>query len=206
MFPLFANLAGKLALVIGGGPVGCRKAGALLEAGAHVRLVCLEPRPADEVHPRLEWLTKPFCPDHLDGAMLVCAAGPASVNASVVAEARARGIWVGSATEPDEGDFTMPAIIRRGDFVLAVSTGGAAPHLARNVRDRLDAQFDEVFGVWVALLAELRPLVMERVADPRQRHDVFERLCRWEWLDRLRREGVDAVRTAMRADAGLADA
>ena len=86
-----------------------------------------------------------------------------------------------------------------------MSTGGASPSLTQAVRDRLAEQFDDTFGVWVALLAELRPLILKHVSNEYQRHYLFERLARWEWLDRLCAEGVEAVRRAMRADAGLGD-
>jgi siroheme synthase-like protein len=200
MFPLFLDLTGRLAVVVGGGPVGRRKAAALRSAGARVRLVCLEDRPAEETDPAVEWRTEPYHPAHLEGAALACAAGPREVNARVVADGRARGVWVNAASGPAAGDFLLPAVVRQGDFVLAVSTGGAAPGLARAVRRRLEEEFDEVFGAWVTLLAELRPVVRERVAEPGRRRALFERLCRWEWLERLRREGAAAVREALRAE------
>jgi precorrin-2 dehydrogenase/sirohydrochlorin ferrochelatase len=200
MFPLFLDLTDRLVVVIGGGTVGQRKANAVLDAGARVRLVCLEARPSSLDHPRIDWLAVPYSPEHLDGAALVFAAATPEVNRQVVADARQRGIWVNAATEPESGDFVLPSVVRRSDFVLAVSTGGAAPALARNVCDRLAGQFDDAFDEWAALLAELRPVVMQRVADAAQRRELFERLARWEWLDRLRREGRDAVRSAMWAD------
>jgi precorrin-2 dehydrogenase / sirohydrochlorin ferrochelatase len=199
MFPLVLDLKGRLCVVVGGGPVGRRKAEALLGAGAAVRLVCLETCP-DNRPAALDWHTEPYRPDHLDGAALVLAAATTDVNRRVVADARARGLWVNSATDPTAGDFFLPATVRRHDFVLAVSTGGSAPALAAEVRRHLEAQFDDAFGQWVALLAELRPIVLARIAEEEARHSLLARLSRWEWLERLRRDGPDAVEAAMRSE------
>ena len=200
MLPLFLNLTGRLVLVVGGGPVGRRKTDAALAAGARVRLVCLEPRPADATRPALDWRTTPYAPAHLDGAALAFAAGPPEVNARIVADARARGVWVNSASDPEAGDFILPAVVRRGEVILAVGTGGAAPALAREIRRRLEEQFDDAFGRWAALLAEMRPLAIAQVRDAERRRALFEGWARWEWLERLRHDGEDAVRDAFQRE------
>jgi siroheme synthase-like protein len=198
MFPLFLDLRDCLCLVVGGGTVGRRKGRALLDAGARVRLVCPEVAPDEPAHERLERIAEPYRAAHLDGIRLAVAAATAEANRQVVADARARGVWVNSATDPDTGDVFFPAALTRGDLTIAVGTGGHAPALARQIRDRLAEQFDDAYTLWLALLAELRPLIRERVPAERRR-GLLEHLCDWGWLERLRREGVEPVRAAMLA-------
>lgn len=202
-FALMLNATGRVALVVGGGSVGRRKAADYLDAGGCVRLVCLEPRPADFASAAVDWRTEPYLTEHLDGVCLVFAAATPEVNRAVVADARARGLWVNSATDPVESDFTLPAIVRRGNFLLTVSTGGASPALARAARERLEELFDERFAQWVAILEEIRPLVLAKVADEALRRKIFEALSAWRWLDRLRNDGPDGTRSAMLAQVWL---
>lgn len=199
-FPLFLNLVGRRCLVVGGGAVGRRKATAALAAGARVRLVCLESKPADMTDPALDWQQTPYEPKHLEGVCLVFAAATPEVNACVFADARARGLWLNRADEPDEGDFILPAVLRRGEVIVAVGTGGASPGLAQVIRDRLDVEIDEAHGKWAKLLAELRPEILERVSDTTRRRTLFARLCEAIWLERLRRDGENTTRAAMRSE------
>lgn len=200
MFPLFLKLHNRLCLVVGGGLVGRRKAAALLEGGARVRLVCLEPRPTNESIGNVEWLREPYQTNHLDGVSLVFAAATPEVNQHVAHDGRQRGLWVNVADDPDAGDFLIPATLRRGDLAIAVSTGGAAPGLAQEIRNQLEGQFDEAFGQWVAVLAEVRPQILARITSAEQRRNLFARLCQWEWLKRLRRDGAEVVLQALRAE------
>jgi siroheme synthase-like protein len=198
MLAAFLEVAERLCLVVGGGPVGRRKARVLGDAGARVRLVCLEPRPAEGVPPAVTWLTEPYRPQHLDGVSLAFAAASPAINRRVIADAWERGVWVNAAEGEEAGDFHLPAVLRRGPFQVAVSTGGAAPALARAVRDRLEEQFDEAFGRWVELLAEWRPVILAQVGDAGRRRLLFEQLCDWGWLELIRAEQMEAVREALR--------
>ena len=145
------------------------------------------------------FLQEPYHPDHLAGVSLVFACATPEVNARVVADTRARGIWVNSASDPDHGDFTLPSVLHRGDLTIAVSTGGASPALARRIREKLEAEFDSAFTDWVQLLAELRTEVLATIPDPARRAELLDSFADWPWLGRLRAEGIEAVRSAMRA-------
>jgi precorrin-2 dehydrogenase/sirohydrochlorin ferrochelatase len=185
MFPVTLDLRGRTVVVVGYGAVGRRKAAAAEAAGAVVRAI----DPA---------VNEPYRPDHLVGAALVFACAPPAVNARVVADCRARNVWVNAASDPEAGDFALPAVLRAGELSVAVSTGGAAPALARRVRDRLAGQFDAAFAAWVDLLNEVRGEVLAAVPDDSRRRELLDAFADWPWLDRLRAEGVEAVRAAMR--------
>ena len=199
MLPVMLDLTDCLAVVVGGGAVGRRKAEALLAASAVVRVVGLESRPGD-LPDRIEWVAEPYWREHLAKARLVVAAATAEVNRRVVAEAKSLGVWVCSATEPEAGDFVLPAMARCGRLTLAVSTGGAAPALARRLAQQLLQPFDEAFADWLDLLAELRPLVLVRIADSDHRHRLLDGWSDLGNLQRFRREGRDALRAALLAE------
>ncbi|HEY1187538.1 MAG TPA: NAD(P)-dependent oxidoreductase [Gemmata sp.] len=197
MFPILLNLVGKLVVVVGGGAVGARKATALLAAGAAVRVI--DPRAPLALPPGAVHVPAPYHAGHLEGAVLAFACAVPEVNARVVAEANARGLWVNAASSPDEGDFTLPAVVRRGDLVLTVSTGGAAPALARRIREKLEAEYDTAFAEWVRILGEVRVEVLATVPDESRRRELLDGFADWSWLERFRTEGAEQVRAAMRA-------
>src|SRR5262249_7839078 len=154
---------------------------------------------------RIDWLLEDYRPAHLDGAALACACGPAELNTRVVADAKARGVWVHSASDPASGDLVFPAVVRRGRRLRAGRPRGGGRRarggaLARAIAARLEGEFDTAFADWVDLLAELRPLVRGRIADPAKRRALYERLADWGWLDRLRAEGREKVRAALLAE------
>ena len=198
MFSVSLNLAGKAVVVVGGGAVGWRRATAAARDGAVVTVVDCKPRPAGFDHPEVSWHAEPYRADQIRGARLVFAAATPEVNIRVVADATQQGIWVCDVADPSRSDFFVPAVLRQGGLTLTVDTGGAAPALARAIRDRLAKEFDEPFAVWVALLAEVRPHLARCVLDPEARRGLAASFCDWSWLERIRRDGPEVVRQAIR--------
>ena len=193
LFPLFVELAGKRVVVVGGGKVGQRKAAAVVLAGGLVRIVDPALAPSADV------VSEPYSARHIADAQLVFACATPEVNARVVSDAKICGIWVNAASDPDAGDIILPAVVKRGDLTIAVSTGGASPALSRRIREKLEAVFDESFAAWVELFAEVRPVVLEAISDPERRRVLLDGFADWPWLERIRNEGVEAVRARIMA-------
>jgi siroheme synthase-like protein len=203
--PLFFDTEDLLVIVVGGGPVGLRKTRWLLDAGASVRVVALEPPPEQfRDTARLDWRTEAYRPEHLNGARIVFTAAPFDVCQRVQVDSRTRGLFVCRADTFKEGDFITPLTLRRGErFRIAITTGGASPLLARRVRDRLAELFDEPFGRWVDLLETWR--IRAAASDwpsADARRSFLEQISTWAWLDHFRAEGLEAVSMAYAELAG----
>jgi siroheme synthase-like protein len=195
------DLQGKTAVVVGLGPVGRRKAAGLVEAGAVV--IGIDPAPAGRPELGFEVIAEPYHDRHLEGAALAFAAAIAGVNRQVVADAKARRIWVNSASDPSSGDFTLPATWRDGPVSLTVSTGGASPALASALRDRAAVTLGPAAGILAGLLLELRPEVLATIADPQARRIAMLEVADPRWLDLIVERGREETRRALRLALGL---
>ncbi len=180
--PLFADLKGRPCLLVGGGEVAARKAALLERAGARLTVVAPDLCPAlaaRVAEGAIEHRPRPFREADLEGTILVVAAtDDADVNAEVSRAARARGVWVNVVDDPAASTFVMPAIVDRSPILVAVSSGGRAPVLARLLRARLEAWIPAGYGRLARLAGRFRRAVQERLPTLAQRRrfweDVFE--------------------------------
>ena len=173
--PIFIDVKGRLCLVVGGGEVAQRKAAVLLDAGAKIKAVAPEFSKAFANLPGIERVTARFQPGHLDGAVLVIAAtDDGAVNQDVSREARARNIPVNVVDNPDLCTFIMPSILDRSPLLVAFSSGGASPVLARMLRGKLETMIPQGYGRLTAFCARLRNTVKERVTNPPMRRIFWE--------------------------------
>lgn len=195
-YPIVLNLAGKTVLVVGAGPVGRRKVARLRAAGAFVRVVAHEERHADfHGDEGINWLASDYAKYQLHGVTLVFAAATESVNREVVRDAQSLGIFINSASDPESGDFELPAIVQRGRFSLAISTGGASPAFARTIKLKLETDFDESYGEYVEVLSAIRETILVEVPDPERRRELLTQLAEEKWFAQFRHEGATAMRT-----------
>jgi len=169
LYPLFADLAGRTVLVVGGGAVAERKIAALLKTGARIRVGAPQATATIAAwagEGRIDWQRGGYAPALLDDAWLVIAAtGDAGINARVAEEAGRRRVLVNVVDDAVLSTFQVPAVIDRSPLLVAISSAGAAPMLARALRERLEILLDHALGPLAALLGRYRNAI--RAARPR---------------------------------------
>lgn len=157
---LRVDVAGRRVLCVGGGEVAAAKLTGFLDAGAAVDVVAPEAVPAiveAAAAGRLRWQQRRYRPSDLDGALLVLAAtADPDLNAAVAADADAVGTLCIRVDAGGDGSAALLAAVQRGPLALAVSTGGAAPALARRLRRELAERYGHEYGDLAALLGDLR--------------------------------------------------
>lgn len=164
-FPLMINIDYKKVVIVGGGNVARQKVEALIPTNAHI--IVVSPTVTDVLKKYIEegkavWKQKQFEPSDLDDAALIFAAtNDESVN-DAVEEATQHWQLLNRADAIGRMDFMNPAVVRRGDFVVTVSTTGASPALTRKVKADLEEQYDESYADYVAFLKEARMLVLKK--------------------------------------------
>src|SRR6188474_907139 len=189
--PIFIAVRNRDCMVVGGGEVAARKVALLLRAGARVTIIA--PRLCEELNSRLSEQRREqpgkqlaqarithraevFRSDHLVGAVLVIAAtDDAAVNREVSEVAKGLRIPVNVVDDPAWCSFIMPSIVDRTPILVAVSSGGASPVLARLLRARLEAMIPVGYGRLAAYAARFREQVKQRFAAPQMRRRFWEK-------------------------------
>ncbi|MGY3870682.1 siroheme synthase CysG [Aeromonas crassostreae] len=206
--PIFCRLDNKPVLLVGGGEVAERKARLLLDAGAHLTVVApeLDPELAElAANGSIEWLAGEFEPVQLTGKWLVVAATDRrEVNALVYQSANQAGIFANVVDDPKRSSFIMPSIIDRSPLMVAISSGGKAPVLARLLREKLEALLPQHLGAVAAFAGGLRDRVKARFATMGERRQFWERLLGADRLGQALARG-DSASAHQLADNLFAD-
>jgi precorrin-2 dehydrogenase/sirohydrochlorin ferrochelatase len=187
LFPMFVKLSGRQVLVVGAGKVGEPKIGGLLGSGARLRVVATEATPMvrEWAHAgKIDLELRAFVTGDLDGAFLaVVATASRNLNELVYREAQRRGVLCNVVDVPEYCDFHYPAVVRRGDLQIAISTAGQSPSLAQKLRQQLERQFGPEYTAWVEELGETRRLVLASDLDRQRKSDLLHSLASREALE-----------------------
>jgi siroheme synthase-like protein len=169
-YPIFLEMKDRRCVVIGGGAVAERRVEGLVAVGANVTVI--SPAITEGLRDLLtqgaiRHVAREYRAGDRAGYDLVFVATDNSeINAAVSSEARSLRIWVNSADDPDHCDFILPAVIRRGDLAVAVSTGGVSPAVTRAIREELDEYFQADYARFVQIAGEVRKELREKSVSP----------------------------------------
>ncbi len=200
-YPVFLDLRGRRAVVIGGGAVAEQKVHGLVGAGAHVTVVSTDVTPALGALARrnaIEHKRRPYRRGDLKGAWLAIAAtDDRGTNGAVWAEAEQLGVPLNAVDDLEHCSFIAPAVHREGDITVAVSTAGKSPALAVRLRQRIARLVGRAEARLCELLGELRPGLAERVPDTPARTALWYRIVDSDVIDFVRRGDIEGARGRM---------
>ena len=172
-FPVFLDIKNKPCLVVGGGEVATRKAGMLMQAGGRVTVVA--PELSDTLKElakseKIAHIAEKFRPEHLGEAVLVIAAtDDRAANKEISETAKKQRIPVNVVDNPDLCSFIMPSVIDRSPLVIAISSGGTSPVLARVVRAKLETFIPAAYGRLAQFAASFRDQVKKHILPAKRR-------------------------------------
>lgn len=205
-YPVYLDLQGRKALVVGGGAVGSRKAQRLLQAEARVTVVSPEAVAAVRSlarDGRLTWHARPYRAADMEGMFLVFGAtDDAALNRQIAADALRQRVLCNFADAPQRGHFILPSIVERGDLLVSISTSGTSPAVARRLRQELEAYFGEEYGPFLRLLGRLREELLVREHDPEAHKRTFDDLIDGGLLALVKAGDRDGIETLLSSVLG----
>ncbi len=203
-YPVNLDLSGRRVLVVGGGHVAARKVAGLLRAGAVVTVVAPEAVSEIAEDPDVRWHQRPYRRGEVASYRLaLTATDDPAVNRQVARDGDAANVLVNSADDPVNCSFILPAVVRRGDLQLTVSTNGRSPAFAVWARRRLEQTFTDTHARVLDILSEVRDEA--RSARGTSELPGWEDAIDDELFDLVESGDIDAAKTRVRASLGLTE-
>jgi precorrin-2 dehydrogenase / sirohydrochlorin ferrochelatase len=189
-YPINLDIRNRKCLVVGGGRVATRKVGTLLACGARVTVV------SPAVSPRLEelvrnqavtvWSRAYRSTDLTDIFLVIGATDDPELNHRIYMDAEGRNTLCNIADRPEVCNFILPAVVNRGDLIIAVSTSGKSPAFAKRLRRKFETEFGEEYAAFLDLMGVIRKKLLHRDHDPESHKAIFSQLVDSRLLDALR--------------------
>jgi len=200
-YPGNLDIRNRKCLVVGGGAVGTRKVMTLLDCGAKVTVV------STDVAEKLQELSdsdiiklekRPFQISDLDEMFLVIGATDnQEINKEIHSEAERLGILCNIADRPEDCNFILPAIVNRGDLIIAISTSGKSPAFAKKMRKDLEKEFGTEYAEFLKLMGEIRNKLLSKDHEPEAHKHLFEQLIKRDLVKMIKDRDIAAVNSLL---------
>ena len=196
-YPILVNLRGQKAVVVGGGKVAERKIQTLLRCEAVVQVVSRDLTGTLQQYVeegKITYLGDAFRESQLDGAFMVIAAtDDPELNRKVSLAAKRQNLLINAVDQPEDCNFIVPSILQRGDLIIAVSTSGKSPALARKIRQELEATFGDEYQSLLVIMGRLRKEILSSGLSSEENRAIFMALADSGLLKALEKRDWDEV-------------
>ncbi|MBW2612813.1 MAG: bifunctional precorrin-2 dehydrogenase/sirohydrochlorin ferrochelatase [Deltaproteobacteria bacterium] len=205
-FPVFLDINARNCLVIGGGSVGTRKALALVESGANVTVI--SPAVTDTLKSlarrgTINLKTRTYCSADMEGMFLVFGAtNQETLNRQIYQDAERLNMLCNIADRPAVCNFILPATVKRGDLVIAISTSGKSPAFAKELRKHLETQFGDEYATLLTLMGGIRSLLLKEKHAPEEHKPIFNRIIQSGIIDLIKADKKEEIDTLLRIILG----
>lgn len=185
-YPMNINIQNKKCVVVGGGKIAYDKIIGLLEAGANVEVIAPKICPQlEKISDKIKIVRENYSAEKIsDGVILIAATNNSELNAQIAKDGRAKHFLV-NIVDDISSDFIVPSRIRRGDFLLAISTGGSSPAFSKFVRKMLETEIDENFGAAVEIISKYRSEVIKKIPTHELRIQFWQKILTpeiWQFI------------------------
>ena len=184
-YPMMLNIEKRPVVVVGGGKVASRKVVSLLKAQAHVTVISPELSPKLQIlaeENTIQWRKKTFTTDDLIDAFLIIAATNSSEINELVAKSASKHQLCNIVDQEELSQFIVPSVVQRGPLTIAVSTSGANPKLAKEIKKELEAQYDDSYEEYILFLQKARRQIIDEVKDSKRKSNLLKELLDSQFL------------------------
>jgi precorrin-2 dehydrogenase / sirohydrochlorin ferrochelatase len=197
-YPLFLDITDRRCVVVGGGDVAERKVGRLLDFGASVIVVGKALTPGLETmkkEGRINHIDADYDKAFIDDAFLVIGATDRDdVNAEISRDGREKGILVNIVDDPDKCDFVLPSLLKQGDLLIAISTGGKSPALAKKLREDMEQLFGTEYQTLLEVMGQLREKLVVKGRSSDENRRLFESVVHSDILQHIKDKSWEKVK------------
>jgi precorrin-2 dehydrogenase/sirohydrochlorin ferrochelatase len=197
-YPVYLDITNKRCIVVGGGDVAERKVERLLECGAHVAVI------GKTLTPRLESMKNKGTIEHIhadydktcidDAFLVIGATDREDVNKKISRDAKDKGIPVNIVDDPDNCDFILPSLLQRGDLVIAISTGGKSPALAKKLRQEMENLYGPEYEMLITVMGNLRAKLLMKGYSSDENKRLFESVAYSDILHHIKDKNWEKVK------------